>query len=350
MLPEISVIIPVYNGAKTLKRCVESILNQKYPNTSIIIVNDGSTDSTKAICENYAERYHNIQIVNKANAGLPSARISGIQLLPEKGLTMFLDSDDYLFEGAIDKLFDLYNKTNADISCGTVCKAFGHLIKRKSVPSLFNRVKVYEKEEFVDTILPGFFGVTSFPGYMHTKLYKNDCIRKGLLFEKPVLFFQEDIAFNLQLVQQVDSIAVMPDPVCYYTQSGGTSKWMPSFLSDCISLYNFKLKCINKYSYPDSFKYTTHIELKNELFTYLDMYMNQIKGSNKTVLLDEIKRCVELHEIQEALKYSVNDFSGVPGFRDSLVSGNYEEAIRLLRKYHCTRMIKGFILNLITRI
>ena len=72
---QINVIVPVYNGERYLKECIDSIRNQTYPKLQIIIVNDGSTDGTGIICEQYAKIDKRIQIVNKENAGLVAARI-----------------------------------------------------------------------------------------------------------------------------------------------------------------------------------------------------------------------------------------------------------------------------------
>jgi glycosyltransferase involved in cell wall biosynthesis len=91
----LSVIIPVYNVEEYLERCLDSIINQSYQEMEIILVNDGSTDKSGEICARYAKTDARIQLVNKENGGLSSARNTGIEIANGDYLT-FVDSDDYI--------------------------------------------------------------------------------------------------------------------------------------------------------------------------------------------------------------------------------------------------------------
>lgn len=94
-MDKISVIIPVYNTEKYLKRCLDSIINQTFKNLEIIIVDDGSTDSSPQICDNYAESDDRIRVIHKTNGGLSSARNAGIDIATGIYIS-FIDSDDYI--------------------------------------------------------------------------------------------------------------------------------------------------------------------------------------------------------------------------------------------------------------
>ena len=101
-----SIIVPVYNVEKYLVNCLDSIINQTYKNFEIIIINDGSTDNSYSILENYAQNYPNlIRVFSKENGGLGSARNLGIQKAVGRFL-WFIDSDDWI---EVDALFKLYN-------------------------------------------------------------------------------------------------------------------------------------------------------------------------------------------------------------------------------------------------
>ena len=89
----ISVIIPVYNVEKYLRRCVESVLNQTYVNLEIILVDDGSLDKSKSICDEFAQKYERVKVIHKKNGGLSSARNAGIELATGEYIG-FVDSDD----------------------------------------------------------------------------------------------------------------------------------------------------------------------------------------------------------------------------------------------------------------
>ncbi|MCU9612322.1 glycosyltransferase [Caldibacillus lycopersici] len=111
----ISVIIPVYNVEKYLKNCVESILNQTYKNLEIILVDDGSTDSSGEICDFYQQIDKRVKVIHRHNGGVSNARNTGISVM--KGdLVTFVDSDDYIDPRMVEILYRLLLKNNADIS------------------------------------------------------------------------------------------------------------------------------------------------------------------------------------------------------------------------------------------
>lgn len=114
----ISVIVPVYNVEKEIRRCLDSIQNQTYHNIEVIAVNDGSTDNSGTILDEYEERYPNIKVVHKDNEGVTSARLSGIKKACGEWVG-FVDGDDYIESDMFEMLFSNAKKYNADIShCG----------------------------------------------------------------------------------------------------------------------------------------------------------------------------------------------------------------------------------------
>lgn len=110
----ISIIIPVYNVEKYLERCIESVINQTLKNIEIILVNDGSTDSSPKICDYYASIDNRIKVIHKKNEGVGSARNTGLDVA--NGLYIgFLDSDDYVDKNMYKVLYENLNKRNVDI-------------------------------------------------------------------------------------------------------------------------------------------------------------------------------------------------------------------------------------------
>ena len=90
----LSVIVPIYNTEKYLNRCVDSIINQTYKDLEVILVNDGSTDGSLAICREYEKKDVRVKVVNKENGGLSSARNAGLDVSSGDYVT-FVDSDDF---------------------------------------------------------------------------------------------------------------------------------------------------------------------------------------------------------------------------------------------------------------
>lgn len=114
----ISVIVPVYNVESYLERCIESILNQTYRNLEIILINDGSTDGSKEICDKYRRKDSRVIVVNQDNKGVSSARNLGLELAKGDYIA-FVDSDDYLEKDMYELLINCSNESNADIIvCG----------------------------------------------------------------------------------------------------------------------------------------------------------------------------------------------------------------------------------------
>lgn len=112
--PVVSVIIPVYNVEKYLEECIDSVLSQTYQNIEIILVDDGSTDSSGQICDRYAEKNTNIYVIHQKNGGLSAARNSGLNKADSKYI-YFLDSDDYIADDTIEKLLSIAENDNSDI-------------------------------------------------------------------------------------------------------------------------------------------------------------------------------------------------------------------------------------------
>ena len=96
MQPSISVVIPVYNVEKYLSKCVDSVLSQSFTDYEILLIDDGSTDNSGRLCDNYAEKYSCISVIHQENKGLGGARNTGIDHACEDYI-LFLDSDDYLY-------------------------------------------------------------------------------------------------------------------------------------------------------------------------------------------------------------------------------------------------------------
>lgn len=111
--PLISVIIPVYNVEKYLRRCVDSVLAQTYPNVEIILVNDGSPDNSQAICEEYARTQPSVRALKKPNGGLSSARNFGLNSALGKYVG-FVDSDDWIAPDMYMHLYNLIKENDAD--------------------------------------------------------------------------------------------------------------------------------------------------------------------------------------------------------------------------------------------
>ena len=111
----ISIIVPIYNVEKYLKKCIDSIINQTYKNLEIILVDDGSPDNCGKICDEYAKKDNRIKVIHKENGGVSSARNVGVENATGEYIG-FVDSDDYIEKDMYEVLINNLKKENADIS------------------------------------------------------------------------------------------------------------------------------------------------------------------------------------------------------------------------------------------
>ena len=347
-MPKVFIIVPVYNAEKTLRKTIESIRKQTFTDYELILVDDGSKDESGAICDAAAKKDRRIKVIHQGNQGVIAARLAGIRGILQEGYTTFCDADDYLPKDAVEKLITLAEAENADLVSGTLYRVFGKLMKmRGSVPPSMTTLHTYCDDEIRLKLLPSYFGITDFPGYMPTKLYRNELLCKSVDFECPVKFFQEDIAFNLQLLLLAKRVVTTPEPVYCYRSGGGTSRFMPTFLEDCISLYQFKKEQIEKNDLSQELHYYVAVELKNEVYTWLEMHY--AKNRNREETLKEIAVCCKRPEIIEAVNYPRDDTSGVREFRELVREGRVNEIYALIESEFAKKKWKRTIKSLLNR-
>lgn len=126
---KVSVIVPVYNVAPFLEKCVESILSQTWDFIEIILVNDGSTDDSGLICDQMQQKDDRVKVLHKKNGGVSAARNSGIEMA-SGGFICFVDGDDYVMPDYIEYMLEQLVKNKADIALTT--QMFGNFDENKS--------------------------------------------------------------------------------------------------------------------------------------------------------------------------------------------------------------------------
>lgn len=189
---EISVIVPVYNVEKYLDECLDHIINQTFSDIEIICINDGSTDSSLNILNDFAKRDNRVQIFNQQNRGLGAARNRGIELA--KGdYIYFMDGDDYLELTALEELLEISKNYNLDFAIFKISN-FNETTKEPitdeyySMPYLKNRVgdNVFKYEDVEDMALK--LAVNAYGSFFKREFIDDLRFPEGLLFEDNVFF------------------------------------------------------------------------------------------------------------------------------------------------------------------
>ena len=112
-MPKVSIIVPVFKAEKYLRECVDSILNQKFQDWTLLLVDDGSPDCSGKICDDYAQKDKRIQVIHKPNGGVSSARNYALELVESDWLT-FVDADDCLYSNALYRMIIIAEKEQVD--------------------------------------------------------------------------------------------------------------------------------------------------------------------------------------------------------------------------------------------
>lgn len=211
--PLISVIIPVYNVEKYLHQCLESVLNSTYITLQVILVDDGSTDCSGAICDAYAERDKRVTVIHKENQGLSEARNSGLSI--SKGeFIAFVDSDDVISSTMFEILLWAIKQTDSDIAACECTRDEGTLASL-STPSL-DLLRIIDG---IDGCVSVFSAVPSTRAFTWTgpmvwnKLYRKAKI--SAVFRKecePA----EDMQFNWEIALNSSKMVVVPQPLYFW--------------------------------------------------------------------------------------------------------------------------------------
>lgn len=212
MKEKVSIIVPIYNSSKTLDRCIKSLLAQSYDNIEIILVNDGSKDSSCSICESYKKDNSNIILKNKENGGVSSARNLGIQTASGSNI-IFVDSDDYVEPDFVA------NFINGGGNSELVIQGFYVEQNNQNVTSVFMPTMEYDKAWEVVKYLEETPNVHN--GYLWHRMFKAYIIKENNIFFKEGVNFAEDGLFFLEYLRFVSSTTFVSSMGYHYVLSDG---------------------------------------------------------------------------------------------------------------------------------
>lgn len=227
--PLISIIVPVYNMEMYLKECLDSIKAQTFSDWECVLVDDGSTDSSPTICDDYAEDDIRFKVIHQRNGGLSNARNSALKVI-EGQYIGFIDADDWIEPAMFETLYNLIIENDADISMVGVIKEYRG---RQSIKHYVRQRKVIDGKETIREI-----GFGKFPSYMCNKLHKREIITTP--FPDGRNF--EDMFVYGQWLKNVKKFAIDPAPLYHYRMRiGSITHTNPSK-----NRYDFFLSCIER--------------------------------------------------------------------------------------------------------
>lgn len=275
----ISIIVPIYNKEDYLPQCLDSIINQSYTNFEVLLVNDGSTDSSGIICQEYAERDSRFRYIEKENGGVSSARNLGLER-SEGAYITFIDSDDWVEFNYLEVLYNALRENNADVA---ISSYKSYYLDGK----FYLRVYSSQEEEFLrigkrnrDVFLEEFPKLGKLNHDFHciaSKLFKRELLESQKFDES--INYGEDLYFFFNLYLKMQSIIYVKEATYIYRQHGTniTLNFTESLALQEIQIHEQILKSaesqgIATFYYLEKLKYL--VSLRIEQFPYSDAIKN----------------------------------------------------------------------------
>lgn len=285
--PMISVIVPVYNVEKYIKKGIESLLIQSYQNIEIILVDDGSPDNSPAILDQYAKKDSRIKVLHQKNQGVSTARNNGIKISNGEYI-LFVDGDDYVRRDYVEYFYKLISKKSADMAVN-----YDLFLALNSSHSHCEEEKVEKSEQIIEDIYLGKMNVA-----VWNKIYKKSFLEKNNIRFDPKIWYGEGMLFNIECLSSTKKIAVGSRKVYYqvYNQNSAMrsfnmesnlcgirslelqKKYLDEKNKKIIRAWEYHLRCFNR-------SILTGIIKTNSKRKYYSQYKECIRGLRRRIFL-----------------------------------------------------------------
>ena len=328
----ISVIVPVYNVEKYLTRCVQSIINQTYTNLEIILVDDGSPDSSPEMCDEFAKKDSRIKVIHKENAGLGHARNDGLKIATGEYVT-FIDSDDWISLEHIEKLYNAIAKYDADISLGNHIRVSttGATSSRKMPLS----EGCYEGEDIINKLMIPLIGNDvdavsdiSINSSVSMNLYKTDFISKNnICFVSERFAVAEDFYFNIDCFHYASKVVYTKEDGYYYFQNLQSicQKYNPKRFERTLNYYDLVSQRIKSYGLSDKVG-----------FRMQRSFLMKVRVAIRHIVLSDLSRKEKFRQLKEILANEK-----IKKVLSEYPIGSYHFSMRLLMKQMKRQNVAG---------
>ncbi len=215
--PFVSVIVPVYNASPYLKECVDSILAQTLTNFELMVINDGSSDQSPQICDEYAKLDHRIIVIHKKNEGPSATRNLGLQKAVGKYI-VFCDADDVLSPRALEQMYSVMEKYNTDLALCGFSRFIGSIKNSQEMRTLSKySLTIFQTTQELASVyfqpVTNMFGIS-----IWAKMYRADIIRRNSLKFPEDVNYEEDCCFNVAYFRHVTTAGALRDILYHYRQ------------------------------------------------------------------------------------------------------------------------------------
>lgn len=262
MEPKVSIIIPIYNAQENLRRCIDSVLKQDFEDFELLLMDDGSSDGSGMICDEYRVQDARVRVIHKENSGVSDTRNQAISLARGTYL-QFLDSDDWITSDATGLLVRMAQEQECEMVIADFYRVVG---ERVSPKGRIHETGVLTREEFALEMMenPADF----YYGVLWNKLYRRDLIEKhGICMDKDISWC-EDFIFNMEYIRHVEKVYVLRVPVYYYVKTPGSLVTQGNSISNTIRMKRMVFKCYREF-YQDVFGEEDYEKIRLQVYRFL---------------------------------------------------------------------------------
>lgn len=262
--PKVSILVPAYNAEKTISRCLESILKQTWTDFELVVIDDGSSDDTAHIIDEFVEADPRVSAVHKENSGVSDTRNTGLSLAKGE-YVQFLDADDWITPDATRLLVRAMEESD---ECDMVIADFYRVIDRRmSQKGDIDAEGIISRNEYAEYMMrnPADF----YYGVLWNKLFKREIIEENAIRMDENLDWSEDFIFNLEYILHADSIYVLKVPVYYYVKTKGSLIYQGG--SSIAKVVQMKLDVIEYYSdfYKNIYPAGSYLHRRPAIYSFL---------------------------------------------------------------------------------
>lgn len=350
--PWLSVIIPIYNAEKYLEFCLKSIQRQTFCDYEVLLIDDGSKDSSSDICKKYADLDKRFRYIRKENGGSFQSRIFGAERTLGKYIT-FCDADDYyLNKNAFERMYEELNGDKYDVLQFSITKRYNHMKKRDSAVKTAISV---DKDGFLSKEYPKLLCSFWDSAHLSPNLW-NKVYHRRLLLNLPHsdvaerIFWGDDLISNLYLLSTCNSLRLIPESLyCYRQFSGDTNKFSKTTMRDLDNIKKYQLMFLEKYQSENKEKIESVLfsEVAGWLFVQIKQALNCISEEE---VVEMIEQDLQYPRFILAREYYLNNEQETMEIANLLRNADAREYIKKAKEQQGKRSIKESVVKLLKRI
>lgn len=303
----VSIIVPVYNAEMFLSDTITSLINQSYKNLEVLLIDDGSTDQSLALCKQYEQQDGRIKVFHKVNEGVSATRNYGIEKSSGKYL-MFVDSDDYLESEAVETVVGLQAKYSVDLVI------YGHKIVKEDQRVTYVNEFLFQyytdEQEITTQVIPKLI-IDELLNHVWNKIYLARIIKENHIRFDEKLNLGEDLLFNFEYSREVHSL-VLADDILYNYRKHSEDTLSTKLHSNKYEMLKYindtmKRMATRDANYPIIYEVLNKIRIKNAYSVVKDYTRIDNKTAQDKLRIQEIIRIEsqESHNVREGVIYRI---------------------------------------------